>query len=274
MSRYFIRKTDGTIDGPFSSTELRARARLGDIREVDLVRRDGERLWVRANKVGGLRDVIAQAALDAPHRRAPESDTTDRTGSAEHRVVPLDEHGAPNWPEDTPPFGLPTTHERQSWVSGGDDASIDDTLTADLAATSAQVPEPVAELGDSPPPSQLEDSGLLALDADDPPRDTASLEIDAEHGGELPPPVVRARTPLPPPPATEEPTDPLGDLDLPPARPVRAAFDEDPLAGIELPPPPPAAPIANDDLFADLELPPPIPTRTPSPPPPPPPPRR
>ncbi|MCE2881401.1 MAG: DUF4339 domain-containing protein, partial [Planctomycetaceae bacterium] len=259
---------------PFSSTELRARARSGDIREVDLVRRDGERLWVRANKVGGLRDVIAQAALDAPHRPTALNDATNRAGSAEHRVVPLDEHGAPNWPEDTPPFGLPTTHERQPWASDGDAASLEDTLPADLAATSAQVPEAVVELGGSPLPSQLEDSGLLALDADDPPRDTASFDIDAPDADELPPPVARTIAPKPPPPANEEPPDLLEDLELPPARPARAAFDEDPLAGIEVPPPLPAAPIANDDLFADLELPPPIPTRAPSPPPPPPPPPR
>ncbi|MFZ9915366.1 MAG: hypothetical protein ACO3IB_08555, partial [Phycisphaerales bacterium] len=115
MSRYFIRRTDGTIEGPFSSTDLRVLAKCGEIRDVDLVRRDGERLWVRANKVGGLRDVIAQAALELPDR--PESTrgafhAAPRRDTADHRVVPLGEDGEPSWPADTPPFGLPPLDAR------------------------------------------------------------------------------------------------------------------------------------------------------------------
>lgn len=164
MSSYFTRTAEGRVAGPFSSLELRQRARAGLIGDLDLVRREGERLWVRANKVGGLRDILRDIALEG------------RAASAE----------PPPLPKLSAPIAAETAEDRwNSVISPSEDLPPDEPLVrfgaridedaraeesdrasrnADRAQDDASQFEPDFLDADAAPPSvdaaNLEDTGV------------------------------------------------------------------------------------------------------------------
>jgi hypothetical protein len=179
-SAYHVRKPDGSIEGPFSSQDLRSRARAGLIDGRDVVQREGESVWVRAAKVGGIREILFASALD----RAAEATTTATTESTTiSRPVEI--------PKATPP------------ASRTDAPSLDDTV-ADLTAAPDDAPRSSARgavtdiaLDETPLAplrfdlSNLEGSGLLSLEEEGPP--PAPIVVPR-------PPAPRVAPPLPPPP--------------------------------------------------------------------------
>jgi len=83
-------KIDGTIEGPFTSAQLKAKAFVGEIVPTTPVKRDGVDKWVEAHRVSGLEFMdtsvvpelqAAEAAIDAPVAETvpPESNTAPPT---------------------------------------------------------------------------------------------------------------------------------------------------------------------------------------------------
>ncbi len=101
MSDYFLRQGNGAVTGPFTSTRLREMASNGHLRAMDCVSIDSGANWVVANKVRGLRELIAFAAgestpsntADAQRDRQPDPSPFDGV-SLEQATIDL-VHEAP-----------------------------------------------------------------------------------------------------------------------------------------------------------------------------------
>lgn len=59
MSKYQLRRANGTIEGPMSSSELRALASAGQIAATDEICVIGTNRWVPASRVSGIKEIIA-----------------------------------------------------------------------------------------------------------------------------------------------------------------------------------------------------------------------
>jgi len=65
MSKYMVRKANGTTDGPFTSAELKTLAYEGGLSLTDMISPVGESKWVAASRVGGIREILEQMAPPA-----------------------------------------------------------------------------------------------------------------------------------------------------------------------------------------------------------------
>ena len=62
MSKYLIRRLDGTTEGPYTAAELRTLAYEGQLTDADQISPLGETRWVSARKVGGIREILEMLA--------------------------------------------------------------------------------------------------------------------------------------------------------------------------------------------------------------------
>ena len=106
MSKYMVRKANGTTDGPFTSAELKTLAYEGGLSLTDMISPVGESKWVAASRVGGIREILEMMApparanaADAPAQpepaaappltpRLPSSESMSRLSPREQAAIP------------------------------------------------------------------------------------------------------------------------------------------------------------------------------------------
>lgn len=91
MANYRMQRLDGTVEGPFSSADLKDLASRGRISPADRVALDGSDRWVPATRVNGIREILEARAL-APDPPEPEPAT-----------IPLERREIPPLPSRSAP---------------------------------------------------------------------------------------------------------------------------------------------------------------------------
>ena len=66
MSKYLIRRPNGSTEGPYTAAELRTLAYEGQLTDADQISPLGETRWVSARKVGGIREILEALAPPPP----------------------------------------------------------------------------------------------------------------------------------------------------------------------------------------------------------------
>lgn len=108
MANYRIQRLDGTLEGPFSSADLKNLASSGRISPADRVAVDGSDRWVPAARVNGIREILEARAV-APDGPEPEPPTA--TIPLEPRAIPpIPSRSAPSTTyasdPDPPQYGM------------------------------------------------------------------------------------------------------------------------------------------------------------------------
>lgn len=69
MAKYLVRRPNGRIEGPYTSSELRTIAHEGRLSADDMVSPEGESNWVSTMRVRGIREILDLLAPPAPSPR-------------------------------------------------------------------------------------------------------------------------------------------------------------------------------------------------------------
>lgn len=141
MAMYMIRRRDGALEGPYSSSQLRALAAEGRLHGKDEIAVGGTSRWTAAHRVGGIKDILERASFTTSREFAEgtESDSTggemhDESHDESHAGSHHESHHAAPVPPRVPPLDpsidLRSTDDQASRHAGFESARPERTTVA------------------------------------------------------------------------------------------------------------------------------------------------
>jgi hypothetical protein len=129
MAMYMIRRRDGALEGPYSSSQLRALAAEGQLHGKDEIAVGGTSRWTAAHRVGGIKDILERASFTTSRASAEETEsdsTGGETHDESHHAAPV----PPRVPPLDPSIDLRSTDDQASRHAGFESARPERTTVA------------------------------------------------------------------------------------------------------------------------------------------------